>query len=118
MEATFQIWKMEAGTPGVLTWFLPIITLFWIGLTVVSGVKAQKKKKWLEEKEEDEREIVINYKVGYITCWFNMGFLALLFFCYGTYGYDMLDPIYALVSVVTLNIIIFYGTKAYYLFYG
>lgn len=51
MEATFQIWKMEAGTPGVLTWFLPIITLFWIGLTVVSGVKAQKKKKWLEEKK-------------------------------------------------------------------
>lgn len=53
---------------------------FWIVLTIVNAIQIKKGKKWLKEEEEDERDQMIKYKVGYITCWSNMGLLALLFF--------------------------------------
>ncbi|WP_349346899.1 hypothetical protein [Priestia megaterium] len=113
MEATFHIWKMEAGDPSILSWALPLITIFWVVLTVVNGIQIKKGKKWLKEEEEDERDQMIRYKVGYITCWSNMGFLALLFFFFGSFGLEIFSPVYALVTVVFLNILIYYGTKAY-----
>lgn len=113
METTFHIWKMEAGEPGILSWALPLITIFWIVLTIVNAIQIQKGKKWSNEDEEDERDQMIKYKVGYITCWSNMGFLALLFFFFGSFGLEIFSPVYALVTVVFLNIVIYYGTKAY-----
>lgn len=117
LEATFHIWKMEAGEPGILSWFLPLITIFWIVLTIVNAIQIKKGKKWLKEEEEDERDQMIRYKVGYITCWSNMGFLALLFFFYGTFGFEMFNPIYALILVVFLNIVIYYSMKLYFLYF-
>lgn len=117
MEATFHIWKMEAGEPGILSWVLPLITIFWIVLTIVNAIQIKKDKKWLKEEEEDERDQMIKYKVGYITCWSNMGFLALLFFFYGTFGFEMFNPVYALALVVFLNIVIYYSMKLYFLFF-
>ena len=117
MEATFRIWKMEAGDPSILSWALPLITIFWVVLTIVNAIQIKKGKKWLKEQEEDERDEMIKYKVGYITCWSNMGFLALLFFFYGSFGYGMFNPVYALVTVVFLNVVIYYGTKSYFLYF-
>lgn len=117
MEATFNIWKMEAGEPGILSWFLPLITIFWIVLTIVNAIQIKKDKKWLKEEEEDERDQMIKYKVGYITCWSNMGLLALLFFFYGTFGIEMFNPVYALALIVFLNIVIYYSMKLYFLFF-
>ena len=115
--ATFNVWQNEAGTPGILSWFLPLIATFWLVLTIVNGIQNQRKKRWMEDIEEDERESIINYKVGYIAFWCNMGFLALLFFLFGTLGAQLINPVYALVSVVLLNILIYYGTKLYILFF-
>jgi len=112
-ETTFHIWKMEAGEPGILSWVLPFITIFLGVLTIVNAIQIQKGKKWSKEDEEDERDQMIKYKVGYITCWSNMGFLALLFFFFGSFGLEIFSPVYALVTVVFLNIVIYYGTKAY-----
>lgn len=117
MEATFNIWKMEAGEPRILSWFLPLITIFWIVLTIVNAIQIKKGKKWLKEEEEDERDQMIKYKVGYITCWSNMGLLALLFFFYGTFGIEMFNPVYALALIVFLNIVIYYSMKLYFLFF-
>ncbi|MCM3155399.1 putative membrane protein [Priestia megaterium] len=113
MEATFHIWKMEAGEPGILSWALPFITIFWVVLTIVNAIQIQKEKKWSKEDEEDERDQMIRYKVGYITCWSNIGFLSLLFFFFGSFGLEIFSPVYALITVVFLNIVIYYGTKAY-----
>jgi hypothetical protein len=104
---------MEAGEPGILSWVLPFITIFLGVLTIVNAIQIQKGKKWSKEDEEDERDQMIKYKVGYITCWSNMGFLALLFFFFGSFGLEIFSPVYALVTVVFLNIVIYYGTKAY-----
>ncbi|PFP10111.1 hypothetical protein COJ92_27470 [Priestia megaterium] len=113
METTFHIWKMEAGEPGFLSWVLPLITIFWVVLTIVNAFQIQKGKKWSKEDGEDERDQMIKYKVGYITCWSNMGFLVLLLFFFGSFGLEIFSPVYALVTIVFLNIVIYYGTKAY-----
>lgn len=115
--ATFNIWKMEPKEVGILTWVLPLVAIFWIILTIVDAIQIQRGKKWLKDKEEDEREIIVNYRVGYITFWCNMGLLAFFFFFYGMYYYGTLSPIVALVLIAFLNVVIYFGLKLYILFF-
>ncbi|WP_341285057.1 hypothetical protein [Priestia megaterium] len=115
--ATFNIWKMESKEVGILTWVLPLVAIFWIILTIVDAIQIQRGKKWLKDKEEDEREIIVNYRVGYITFWCNMGLLAFFFFFYGMYYYGTLSPIVALVLIAFLNVVIYFGLKLYILFF-
>lgn len=115
--ATFNIWKIEPKEVGILTWVLPLVAIFWIILTIVDAIQIQRGKKWLKDKEEDEREIIVNYRVGYITFWCNMGLLAFFFFFYGMYYYGTLSPIVALVLIAFLNVVIYFGLKLYILFF-
>lgn len=117
MIATFNVWKMEPKEVGILTWVLPIVAIFWIILTIVDAIQIQRGKKWLKDKEEDERELIVNYRVGYITFWCNMGLLAFFFFFYGMYYYGTLSPIVALVLIAFLNVVIYFGLKFYILFF-
>jgi hypothetical protein len=117
MIATFNVWKMEPKEVGILTWVLPLVAIFWIILTIVDAIQIQRGKKWLKDKEEDERELIVNYKVGYITFWCNMGLLAFFFFFYGMYYYGTLSPIVALVLIAFLNVVIYFGLKFYILFF-
>lgn len=117
MIATFNVWKMEPKEVGILTWVLPLVAIFWIILTIVDAIQIQRGKKWLKDKEEDERELIVNYRVGYITFWCNMGLLAFFFFFYGMYYYGTVSPIVALVLIAFLNVVIYFGLKLYILFF-
>ena len=114
MQATFTVWKTDS--PGVLYWTIPVIALFWLVSLIFETVQVTKNKRWNENKEEDERTILYRYKAGYITFWYNIGFLTILFFFY-SYGLEMIKPMQALAAVVLLNIIIYFGTKLYFIFF-
>ena len=114
MESTFSVWKMRPS--DTLDWLLPIITVFWIVLMIIEGIKIRKKRKWSEEKEEDERELIQKYKAGYITFSFNITFLTILFFFYSRFSFEIFQPVYALVAIVILNVFVYFGTKIYLIF--
>lgn len=112
---TFNVWKMDS--PSILFWFMPIIALFWIVLTIVDLIQIKKGKKWLEDKEEDEREMRYKYKAGYVAFWVNIVFLTIVFAVYGNFTFEIFEPIYAMITLVLVNIMVYFGMKIYFLFF-
>ncbi|MDQ0159483.1 hypothetical protein [Alkalibacillus salilacus] len=115
--ATFNIWKSDG--PELFDWFMPFIALFWIIITIFEGVKVKKGNKWFAEKEEqDERTLNHGYKAGYVAFWVNITMLSLLFFIYSIVGFHIIQPMYVLISLVFLNIAVYFGLKLYFIFYN